>query len=429
MNALDQLLQQEGQPRWRRLELRFMLIALAFLVWAYFAQVDRVVTAMGKVIPSDKVKVVQHLEGGIIEKLYVRENQQVKAGEPLMELDLATGGANIEEMRARLGSLEYAKARLLAEINMASLDAFEGVEASLTESAQAELFTYLTRMDELKETSASLRDQQRQAEKRVSELNARLASQQSSLSLAREQLAISESLIKDKLVSQIEHNERRSAVSQLLGDIASTREAIQGAEAQVAQAQSREREETARFRRRASDELGEVERRIASLTQELAKADEQETRATIYSPIDGFIKNVKYQSVGNVVKAGEAVMEIVPENERLVVEARLSPSDRGFVVENQEALVKVSAYDFYRYGGLIGRVEAIAADTTVEQDNTQYYRVVIVTDKGYIGEDPSAMTISPGMVGEVNIKVDTQSVLWALIRPILRIKQEALQET
>lgn len=429
MNALDRLLQQEGQPRWRKLELRFMFIALALLAWAYFAQVDRVVTATGKVIPSDKVKVIQHLEGGIIEKLYVRQNQQVKAGEPLLELDLATGGVNIEEMRARLGSLEFAKARLLAEVNMSSLESFENVDARLTESAQAELFTFRTRLDELKETSASLRDQQRQAEKRVSELNARLASQQSSLSLAREQLKISESLIEDKLVSQIEHNERRSTVSQLRGDIATTREAIQGAEAQVAQAASREREEAARFRRRASDELGEVERRIASLMQELSKADEQQTRSTIYSPIDGFIKNVKYQSVGNVVKPGEAVMEIVPENERLVVEARLSPSDRGFVVQNQEALVKVSAYDFYRYGGLSGRVEAIAADTTVEQDNTQYYRVVIVTDKGYIGEDPSAMTISPGMVGEVNIKVDTQSVLWALIRPILRIKQEALQET
>ncbi|NVK32668.1 MAG: HlyD family type I secretion periplasmic adaptor subunit [Gammaproteobacteria bacterium] len=429
MRPLDQLLQQEGKPRLQKLETRLLLVALAFLAWAYFAQVDRVVTAPGKVIPSDKVKVIQHLEGGIIEKLYVREAQRVKAGEPLLELDLASGGVNIAEMKARLGSLELAKQRLLAEVNLAETLELSEVDGTLRESANAEFYTFKSRRDELRETIGSLRGQQTQAQKGVSELSARLRSQESALSLAREQLKITQSLLEDKLVSQIEHNERRTKVAQLTGDIASTKEAIDGAKASVEQAKSREREETARFRRRASDELGDVERRLTSLMQELAKADEQQTRSTIYSPIDGFIKNVKYQSIGNVVKSGEAIMEIVPENERLVVEAKLAPSDRGFVIPQQESLVKISAYDFYRYGGLEGRVESIAADTNVEQDNSQYYRVIIVTDRSYVGDDPAAKAISPGMLGEVSIKVDTQSVLWALIRPILRIKQEALQET
>jgi len=429
MKALDRLLQQEGKPRLQKLETRLLLVALAFFAWAYFAQVDRVVTAPGKVIPSDKVKVIQHLEGGIIERMYVREAQKVKAGEPLLELDLASGGVNIAEMQARLGSLELAKQRLLAEVNLAETVEFDSVSSELEASVNAEVYTFKSRRDELRETIGSLVSQKTQAQKRVSELTARLRSQQSALSLAREQLEITQSLLEDKLVSQIEHNERRTKVAQLTGDIASTREAIEGARASVVQAESRQREETARFRRRASDELGEVERRLTSLLQELAKADEQQTRATIYSPIDGFIKNVKYQSIGNVVRSGEAIMEIVPENERLVVEAKLAPSDRGFVIPQQESLVKISAYDFYRYGGLVGRVESIAADTTVEQDSTQYYRVIIVTEQSYVGDDPSAKAISPGMLGEVSIKVDTQSVLWALIRPILRIKQEALQET
>jgi len=429
MKPLDQVLVAQGLPRWRSMERWLLLFVLVLITWAHFAQVDRVVTAPGKVIPSDRVKVIQHFEGGIVEQVFIKEAQEVKAGDPLIVLDLATGGTNISELRTRLGSLELAKQRLLAEANLTPLTDFEGVDENLLESASAELNTFKRRNEELKETLSSLDGQRDQSEKRVTELRAKLGSLESSLSLAREQLRISESLLEDRLVSKIEHNQRRSEVSSLSGEIATTREAIKGAQAQVKQAESREREETARFMRRAADELGEVERRIASLLQELVQADEQQTRATIYSPIDGIIKNVKYQSAGNVVKPGEPIMEIVPANERLVIEAKLAPSDRGFVINDQEALVKITAYDFYRHGGLTGQVQSIAADTTIEQDNTQYYRVVIVTDKSYVGDDPQLMSISPGMLGEVSIKVDTQSVLWALIRPILRIKQEALQET
>jgi len=425
----EQIIKKQGKPNWRSWDKRLVLLFIILVIWASFAKVDRVVTAQGKVVPFNKVKVIQHLEGGIIETLFVAENQQVKAGEPLIALNLASSGVNGEEMQTRLSSLQIAQQRLLAESNGTDFSLQMELTDNLQQSADAEINTFKTRQQELIEVLAAINTQQDQALKRVAELQARQEAQQQSLAIAIKELEISQNLVKDKLVSELEHFQRLRAVETLKGDIAATEQAIAGAHAVVAESQARIREEQARFKRRASDELGDVERRIASLTEELLKAQEQADRSVIRAPIDGFVKNIKYQVSGNVVKPGEPIMEVVPEKDRLVFELKLSPADRGFVIQEQEALVKISAYDYYRHGGIDGKVEAIAADTTVGQQDEQYYRVIIGTNEEYVGDPIYGMKITPGMTGEVNIKVDSQSVLWALVRPILKIQKEALRET
>lgn len=428
LRPLDELVQRVGETRWRPWDRRLLLLILAVLVWSMVARVDRVVTASGKVVPYDKVKVVQHLEGGIVKRLLVRENQAVRAGEPLIELDLATAGVNGAEMNTRMGSLRFARARLHAEARGTTLEIPPQSDASVRASAEAEMSTWRARREELQNTLAAIDGQIAQGRQRVAELRARMASLEASLRIAQQELAISESLVKDKLVSELEHFQRRSAVERIKGDLEGTRQAIPGAQGQTDEAVARRREEESKFRRRASDELSELERKIASLGEELNRAEDQEARAVIRAPIDGVVKNIKFQSAGNVVKAGEPIMEVVPVKEQLVVELRLQPSDRGYVAVGQSALVKVSAYDFYRFGGLEGRVDAIGADTDVGRNDEQYYRVIVGTDKAHVGDDPAAMPISPGMTAEVDVRVDTTSVFWALLRPILRVKNEALRE-
>ena len=428
-NNFDQILQQQGKPNWRSWDKRLVILFVLLVIWASFAEVDRVVTAQGKVVPFNKVKVIQHLEGGIIETLYVSENQQVKAGEPLIALNLASSGVNGEEMQTRMSSLQIAQQRLLAESNGTEFVLSIELSPNLKQSADAEINTFKTRNQELVEVLGAIETQKEQGEKRVAELQARQQSQLESLAIAEQELAISTNLVKDKLVSELEHFQRLRAVQTLRGDIAATEQAIAGALAVVDESSARIREERARFKRRASDELGDVERRIASLAEELIKAQEQDARSVIRAPIDGFVKNIKYQVSGNVVKPGEPIMEVVPVKDRLVFELKLSPADRGYVIQQQEALVKISAYDYFRHGGIDGYVEAIAADTTVGQQEEQYYRVIIGTNQEYVGDPIYGMKMTPGMTGEVNIKVDSQSVLWALVRPILKIQKEALRET
>lgn len=425
---LDLLLTHQGAAKWGRWDRRVLIFLLLILCWSLVARVDRVVTAPGKVVPFDKVKTIQHLEGGIIKNLLVRENQEVKAGEPLVELDLATGGVNGPEMAARMASFRWAQVRLQAE-SLGQEPIWPGnVDAQMRAVADAERSTYAARNAELANTLAAIDGQVVQGSQRVAELQARLRSSEASLQIAQQELSVSEGLVKDKLVSQLEHFQRKSAVERFTGDVAATRQAIPGAQASTDEAKAKRREEESRFRRRATDERSELERKKASLTEELQRATDQQYRTVIRSPIDGVVKNVRYQSAGNVVKAGEPIMEVVPLKDQLVIEVKLSPSDRGYVMLEQESLVKVTAYDFYRHGGLEGKIIGIGADTLATREDDQFYRVIVGTNRSYMGSLAGSKPITPGMIAEVDIKVDTQSVFWALLRPVLKLKHEAFRE-
>ncbi len=426
--TFEAVVERVGKPEWRLWDKRALIVLGLIILWTLVARIDRVVTAPAKVIPIDKVKVVQHLEGGIVKELVVKEGQRVKAGEPLLVLDLATVGVNGMELSTRMAAMNLSKARLKAESSGTEFILPSKIDQKLTASANAELNTFLARRSENKSALAAIEGQLVQAKQRVGELRARLTSSQQSLKLAQQELAISERLIADKLVSEIEHSQRKGNVEKIKGDVAAAEQSIPGALAQVEEMSARKAEEAGKYRRRASDELAELERNVATLGEQVTRADDQEGRAIIRAPIDGFVKNLKYVAMGNVVKAGEPIMEIVPAKDQLVLELKLMPSDRGYVKLGQEAVVKISAYDFYRYGSLEGKVQAIAPDTDEGRNQEQYFRVIVETKQAFFGEQSQGMSITPGMNGEVDIKVETQSLLWALLRPIFRLKAEAFKE-
>jgi adhesin transport system membrane fusion protein len=427
-SPLSTILNDLGAPGWRAPQRRLLVLFALIIVWMLVGRVDRVVTAPGKVVPFDKVKVVQHLEGGIIQEIMVRENQTVKAGEPLVQLDLATGGINRGEMKARMASLKLAKIRVEAEA--------EGTEpvwpaAMMKEFPQiiaAEQATAMSKRDEMRSSLNAYDSSVMQNRQRVAEARERMNSLEANLAISKKELAVSQELLKDKLTSQLDHFQRQSNVESMLGEIAQLRQSIIGSQAAINESVARRNQEQARFRREAANEIGDYERRIASLTEELSRANEQDDRSVIRAPIDGVVKNLRFQASGNVVKPGEPMMEIVPLRDQLVIELKLNPKDRGYVNLRQEVLVKISTYDFYRYGGLKGEVTGIAADTDTTRNDEQYYRVIVSTDRTWVGDTPGIYPISPGMLGEVDIKVDSQMILWSLLRPVLKLKTEALRE-
>ena len=427
-SPLSTILNDLGTPGWRAPQRRLLVLFALIIVWMLVGRVDRVVTAPGKVVPFDKVKVVQHLEGGIIQEIMVRENQTVKAGEPLVQLDLATGGINRGEMKARMASLKLAKIRVEAEA--------EGTEpvwpaAMMKEFPQiiaAEQATAMSKRDEMRSSLSAYDSSVMQNRQRVAEARERMNSLEANLAISKKELAVSQELLKDKLTSQLDHFQRQSNVESMLGEIAQLRQSIIGSQAAINESVARRNQEQARFRREAANEIGDYERRIASLTEELSRANEQDDRSVIRAPIDGVVKNLRFQASGNVVKPGEPMMEIVPLRDQLVIELKLNPKDRGYVNLRQEVLVKISTYDFYRYGGLKGEVTGIAADTDTTRNDEQYYRVIVSTDRTWVGDTPGIYPISPGMMGEVDIKVDSQMILWSLLRPVLKLKTEALRE-
>jgi len=404
------------------------LIALALFA-SLFIRVDQVVTAPGKVIPSSRVKSIQHLEGGIVKELAVKEGDVVKEGAVLVQLDLATSGINIEELKSRRAALEMSRARLLGEASGRQPEYPPQIVKDFPELYRTEQSTYVARMAELSGVLSVNSSQMESNQGKVGELQAKLEGLQNRATTSLRELEITKELVRERLVSQLEYLAKKRDYDSLLAEVASIKQTIASAQASVGERRARKLEEEGKFRRRAADELTTLERQLASLKEDIGRASDQRDRAVIRSPIDGVVKNLKLQAVGNVVRQGEPIMEVVPVDEVLVVETRLSPADRGYVSMDQEAQVKVSAYDFLRYGTLPGKVSQIAADTDAGTEDTgPFYRLIVSTDKSFFGTPQAPLRISPGMTAEVDIKVGSQPFIYYLLKPVLKLKKEAFRE-
>ncbi|MBT5241346.1 MAG: HlyD family type I secretion periplasmic adaptor subunit [Rhodospirillaceae bacterium] len=428
MSQLDDLLEQNTAPSWRLVAYAIMGLLGMFLLWSAFADLDEVAIAQGEVVPQGRVKTIQHLEGGIIDELFVRDGDTVREGTPLVQMDLAGTVTNIEELQVRRDGFLIRKARLVAEANGTPLTLPSNLVAGMDNIIEAERQAYDARVRELNSTRAVLEGQALQRSQDVREVEARLNAVRTNLGLARQRLTMSADLLKDKLQSPMDHLQIESEVESFEGEIAALTEALPRAQAALDEALERVNELNLRFAREAREQLGETEMGIARTRELLATADDQQTRTTIKSPIVGVVKNMRYTTIGGVVRPGEPILDIVPSEDTLVVEARLNPMDRGFVQEGQEATIKIDTYDFVRYGGIDGEVISVAPDTTVPENAAPYFKVVIKTAQPWLGDEEDGFLISPGMGATVDIHTGTKSVMDYLVKPVLKLKHEAFRE-
>ncbi len=427
-DRLDTLLAQHPMPSWRRFAWPVMIFLVAAMGWAYFALLDEVATAEGEVVPQGKVKMVQHLEGGIIEALFVTEGDLVRAGAPLLQLDLASSGTNLEELQVRLDSELLVRARLIAESKGTDIQFPQEAAERRPTLANAQRQAYEARKRELGSTLNIMREQVKQKQLETKELAARTKAVKRNYKLAGERLKMSQSLLSEGLTAKIEHLELEAEVESLDGELRSLQPSLPKALAAVEEATQRLQEGEGRFRREAQDELGKVEQNIARVNELINQANEQGSRAEIKSPIDGIVKNMRYNTIGGVVRPGEPILEIVPTSDKMVIEVKLKPTERGFIRPGQPAVIKISTYDFARYGGLDGEVIRVAPDTSLNEDGTPYFRVVVRTEKNYLGQTEGDLPITPGMQATVDIHTGKKSVMDFLIRPILKLRHEAFRE-
>lgn len=428
MSQLDNILEQHNAPGWRIVSYAIMSLLGLFLLWASFANLDEVAIALGEVVPQGRVKTIQHLEGGIIDEILVREGDTVREGTPLIQLDLAGTVTNMKELQVRLDGLIIRKARLDAEANGSTLTIPDHLPRGVDGIVEAEREAYEARKRELISTRAVLEGQVTQRFLDVREVEARLNAVHVNLGLAKERLGMSADLLTDKLQSPMDHLQIQSEVESFEGQVATLNEALPRAKAALEEARERVLELGLRFAREAREQLGETELNIARTRELLATAMDQQTRTSIRSPINGVVKNMRYTTIGGVVRPGEAILDIVPSEDTLVIEARLSPMDRGFVQEGLEATVKIDTYDFVRYGGIEGEVISVAPDSTIPDNAPPYFKVVIRTAQHWLGEEEDGNFISPGMGATVDIRTGTKSVMDYLIRPVLKLKHEAFRE-
>lgn len=365
----------------------FLLLIIVLLVWSYFASIVEVSKGTGKVVPTSREQVIQSLEGGILSELYVREGDIVEKGQVLAQLDLTKTEATVEESAARYRALLANIARLESEVNQTELLFPEELEV-YSNLILAETRLYETRQQALEESVSGL---------------------QEALDLVEEELTLTRTLAKQGAASNVDVLKLQRQVSDLKLRITDKR---------------------SEYMVRSREELGKSQAEAASLESVVRGRADSLSRLTLRSPVRGIVKDVSVTTQGGVLPPSGELMQIVPLEDQLLIEARISPRDIAYIHPGQEAKVKITAYDYSIFGGLEGVVTVISPDTIQDEVKPEvfYYRVFIRTDTdSLIDKNGQTFSIVPGMIATVDIKTGEKTVFDYLMKPFGRIK-DALHE-
>jgi len=405
---------------------------IAFFVWAVYwangAELDQVTSGEGQVIPSSQIQIVQNLEGGIIEAIYVAEGDAVAKNDILMRLDDTQFASKFSENRATLYGLQAVIARLEAEIEGKPLELPQSVIDSVPMIARNERSLYESRARELEATVAVFIQQTIQKKQELVELGTRIKQLERSLELAERELKIKRPLVVKGILPEVDLISLEREHNEIRGTLETSRQAIPRIEAGITEVTRKISEARAIFRSSTLKELNEAQVKLNALTELLESSQDRVRRTEVRAPVDGTIKRVLINTIGGVVRGGMDLIEIVPRNDKLLVEAKIRPSDIAFLHPGQEATVKIAAYDFSIYGSLPATLVHISADTILDEKNESYYVIRVLTDRTDLGDENKALPIIAGMTATVDILVGKRTVLEYLLKPILRGREKALRE-
>ncbi|WP_371230052.1 HlyD family type I secretion periplasmic adaptor subunit [Pseudomonas sp. QE6] len=419
----------EDSPNATRITLWAALgLLVAAITWAYFADIEEVTKGEGKAIPSSKVQTIQNLEGGIVSEIFVREGQVVEKNQPLLRLDDTRFASNKGETEADRNSLEARVERLSAEAEGREPVFTDELKKDAPQVVEDQLALYQTRQQRQNSEQNILQEQLRQKSQELQEFRAKAQQYRSSLGLVQQEINMSEPLVKSGAVSPVELLRLRRSAVEISGDLNATSLAIPRAEAAVNEIQRKIEESKLGFRSDALKELNEVRTDFNKLTATSRAIDDKVNRTLVVSPMRGIVKQLKVNTIGGVVQPGSDMVEIVPLEDNLLVEARVRPQDIAFLHPGQPATVKFTAYDYTIYGGLKAKLELISADTITDDKGNSFYLIQVRTDKNHLGTDAKPLLIIPGMVATVDIITGEKSVLDYILKPVLKARWEALRE-
>ncbi|WP_313465569.1 HlyD family type I secretion periplasmic adaptor subunit [Pseudomonas nitroreducens] len=419
----------EDAPRVVRLTIWILIGFVAFLLlWAHFAQIDEVTRGEGKAIPSSKVQKIQNLEGGIVSQIFVHEGQVVQAGEQLMRLDPTRFQSNVGETEADRLAMFLRVERLSAEVEERALNIPDDVRAKVPGQASSEEALFHSRQQQLKDETDGLQQQLVQKQQELREFVSKQAQYRNSLNLLRQEISMSEPLVAQGAMSQVELLRLKRGEVENRGQLDATTLAIPRAEAAVKEVERKVAETRSRFRSDALKELNEARTELSKATATGKALEDRVSRTLVTSPVRGIVKQLLVNTIGGVIQPGSDLIEIVPLDDTLLVEARIRPQDIAFLRPGQHAMVKFTAYDYTIYGGLQADLEQIGADTVTDEDGNSFYLIKLRTRKSHLGSDDKPLLIIPGMIATVDIMTGKKSILSYLLKPILRAKAEALRE-
>jgi adhesin transport system membrane fusion protein len=374
------------------------------------------------------VQVVQNLEGGIVSELLVKAGDVVDQGQVLLRIDDTRFASSFRESQVKAQSLQAKIARLTAESQGIAFQISKDLPAEQREVFQNEFSLAQSRQKEVQATLNILQQQKNQKQHEIGELRSKVGQLQRSYELVLKELRLTEPLVKKGLASEVELLRLQRQVSELKGGLDSTRLSIPRAESSVSETDRKMEELGVNFRTNAISELNDNKAELSRITQSNFALEDRVTRTAVRSPVRGTIKQVKVTTVGGVVQPGMDLMEIVPLEDKLLIEAQIRPADIAFLHPNQPAMVKLTAYDFSIFGGLPAHLEHISADSITNERGESFFLIRVRTERKYLGAEDKPLPIMSGMTASVDILTGKKSLLDYLLKPIKKAHDQALRE-
>lgn len=387
----------------------------AFVAWALIAEIDRVVTANAKAYPYAKLQTVEHYEGGRVEKILVKQGDIVRRGDLLITLSPIQTLGELTIQTDLLAELTVKQARLLAEYeNQDSFVVSDDIESLHPTIVQQERAYFRERR---RQRLGELQSKKAEYES----VKAQLAAVKVGMRASEQEFETMKKLLKRGLEPELSLIKSEKEFADAKSALESTRQELLKAENELDRIVREQQTEVLK-------ELSDVRGQLTSARENIRVAADKADRSELRAPSDGVVNNVLVSTVGGTVKPGEPVVEIVPEGSQIVVEALIKPADIGFIEIGQEALVKITAYDFSVFGSLKGEVAIIAADTTTEESGEQFYKVTIALLQKFLDSKGRRLEIIPGMEAQVDVVVGKRTAMDYILSPLLRVTQESLRE-
>lgn len=402
------------------------LCLLSFLIWSSLTNLNEQVRGTGRVIPASDMRIIQHLEGGIIQEILYREGARVKKDDVLFYIDNQKAEAELQELQIALTANEIKYQRLAAEQAEEDQIVFDkNVEEKYPQIVKSEKQLFDSRKAELNERMEGLEKRMKQKVLKLDDLNTTAENLEKELSVAKEQLAIKSKLRNTGAISRSQYLDTLSEVKNFETRIDKTLKEIPIVKSELGEITNQMEEARQRWISETGEKLNDVQVEIKRLQERIRAIRDQVYRTAVRSPVNGIVNKIYINTIGGVVQPGSRLAEILPLEDLLVIEGRISTDDRGKVWPNLPVVAKITAYDYTLYGGLEGTLVYISPNSFFDEQGHEYYKIRVEISSMELGEN---LPVYPGMTADINILAGKISVLHALLKPILQIQQNALRE-
>jgi hemolysin D len=447
--AALEIVESPPSPVGRAIGVSIIVMFCFALAWACFGTVDIVATATGKIVPGGRTKLIQPLEAGVVRAIHVRDGQNVKAGDVLIELDPTISEAEQERQKADLVAAELDAARLRAALADNPLAAFRPPEGASPAQVEMHRQFLASQLAEQNAKLAEIARQQSQKEAERATITATVGKLQTTIPVLQEKVEIRKTLLDKALASKITYLTEYQDLLGLQQDLTVQQSRLREADAAVALLKETHDKAAAEYRRTAYDGLAKAEQKAASLAQDVVKAEQRTKLQRLTAPVDGVVQQLAVHTVGGVVTPAQALAVVVPNEINLEIEAMVSNRDIGFVHPGQSAEIKVDTFNFTRYGLLHGEVLSVSPDA-ISRDKPQNasndrsvgaatssseprsqeleYAARVSLDSTHMEVDEKRVKLGPGMAVTVEIKTGSRRIVSYLLSPLARYKQESLRE-